>query len=337
MEGKKLEASVIKMRNIITYLLFAVASIGCSKEYTVGDSECHVKFDLNIPAMTSATSPNGALSSEGVIKSLEIFVIDNDRMWYSTQAYSISGTDGRLHTACTAVLPASATASTLILVANRSNYADRYPPAGSSLSVLKAAMLNDYPTTDIPMCGEAVAPGIAENVTIEVNMLCALACVDVRLDEHVSNFVMNEMYACHVADKFRIVPNAGNIINTYAAPVAIAPTAAGTAAYTVKCGPVAITGAASSGQLFIPESAGTSVPERQPSATCIVVGGIYNSRQTYYRMDFDEAPHRFGQVLRNCRYDFLITKVNSNGWTTPDEAANNEATGLTVALLTRSE
>lgn len=73
------------------------------------------------------------------------------------------------------------------------------------------------------------------------------------------------------------------------------------------------------------------------NATCIVVGGQYKSKQTYYRLDFIEKEangtfKRYIDLLRNHRYTFNVTDVTDNGYDTADEAFYGKKVGITVDI-----
>lgn len=73
------------------------------------------------------------------------------------------------------------------------------------------------------------------------------------------------------------------------------------------------------------------------NATCIVIGGLYNSTQTYYRLDFidketDGSFKGYRDLLRNHRYTLNITNVTDDGYDSPDEAFFGKKIGITVDI-----
>ncbi len=83
--------------------------------------------------------------------------------------------------------------------------------------------------------------------------------------------------------------------------------------------------------IFLPESEERKGDAVTTEATCLIVGGIYqgsgyetNTNISYYRIDFkskDENDNEItGQILRNHKYNIVITDVNGPGTTHPEEA-----------------
>lgn len=73
------------------------------------------------------------------------------------------------------------------------------------------------------------------------------------------------------------------------------------------------------------------------NATCVVIGGLYKSNQTYYRIDFiekeaDASFKGYRDLLRNHRYTLNITNVTDNGYDTPDEAFFGKKAGISVDI-----
>ncbi|MDR1859543.1 MAG: hypothetical protein LBR06_01300 [Bacteroidales bacterium] len=320
------------MKKLLYILLLGVFAASCSKEIPVGEEDNRrITLLINIPSEKTVSTRSGDMSDECVVNSLDIFVMANGVLQYYTQATDISAPDANLKTTCTAWLRKSATQQQLIVVANRTNHDTYYPMKGTTIEALKANLCLSYPGAGIPMYGEALVADIAADDALEINMLRALSRIDVHLQAGVNNFVMNELYAYRAANKYRII--ADNVSNIYTAPVATQPTLEPSTTFNVEVGPVTTAATTSTNQLYLPESAGVTAPAQQLSnATCIVVGGLYNGQQNYYRLDFEVGSYPFGQILRNFRYDFVISSVASHGWTTPEEAASNKASGLTVTV-----
>lgn len=89
---------------------------------------------------------------------------------------------------------------------------------------------------------------------------------------------------------------------------------------------------------YLAESAAAATPDAAvTAATCIVIGGKFGGStvDTYYRIDFENnvgGVLKVGEILRNHSYRFTIQSVSAPGWSTPEEAANNRPTGLTVQV-----
>jgi len=76
--------------------------------------------------------------------------------------------------------------------------------------------------------------------------------------------------------------------------------------------------------------------DKSSEATCIVVGGIYDTDTdpTYYRLDFFQADGiTYKDVLRNHHYRINIVKVEGRGYDTPDEAFNSKSINMKFEVI----
>ena len=162
-------------------------------------------------------------------------------------------------------------------------------------------------------------------------MLRSVARVDVTMSAAVTNFRLLTIQAFRANNKIRIIPD--NLTDPDNPIVSVPSIATGTFG-NINTPKLAVTGNESKSKLYLPEVVAPDESSRINSATCIVVGGFYNGDNdtTYYRIDFCSAEHPFGQILRNHRYLFNLTGVSSKGWDTPEQAANNLSSNITVEV-----
>jgi len=189
----------------------------------------------------------------------------------------------------------------------------------------------------LPMYGEYVLPDGLNydniNQITGVNMLRAVARVDVQMDEAVDNFELQSAQIFRVPYQMALVP--GGTVD-YAAPLVTQPTVPYTDQDAITMNPVTATDGTISSQLYIPEAQAVPVERYKDEALCLVIGGRFTadgaSGQTnYYRIDF-RSGDLIGQVLRNHRYAFSIQGVERSNWTTAVEAARNASENITTLL-----
>lgn len=232
----------------------------------------------------------------------------------------------------------------IYLVANYSNAFVNYNPIyGDSEETVKTSIRRSFTSdgmlTDLPMYGELSLSGLdAATVNhFDVTVLRAIARVDVKtqLTSDSPAFALREVYVYRANDEIQIIPDAvsaGSHIRVSSPSVPSGSTSL--ASPVVKTSSISTD---SIGGLYVPESvAPEKAGDARLSATTVVVGGIFGSSTdvSYYRVDFNSgvAGHPLGQILRNYLYMFTIKKVSDAGYTSPDEAAANLASSMTVEV-----
>lgn len=230
------------------------------------------------------------------------------------------------------------------LIANYSDALDSYTPAsGDDIATVKSSLIltftSDGISTALPMYGEISVSDLEASTTniFDVTVLRALARVDVSTnlsaDSHA--FSLREVYIYRASDKIQIIPNA---VSTNGTIHVTAPSIPDGNSFLPE--PILKSSAVptdSIGGIYIPESVKHADETNiRFSATTIVVGGIFgnDTNISYYRIDFNSgvAGSPCGQVLRNHMYTFSIKKVSATGLSTPDEAATNLASSMTVEV-----
>jgi hypothetical protein len=201
------------------------------------------------------------------------------------------------------------------------------------------------------MWGETTLPSLMpfDNTAINIEVMRAAARADIskRLNAGSRPFTVSSVAIYHANNRIQVMPNPSALdpgdpnrvvtasIPTYAEPMTTP------VVFSVTDNNVDQTYA---GAIYVPESLPAATAADRVDATCLVVGGAYTyadgtSKTLYYRVDFNSgAPgHPFGQVLRNTRYNFVITSVTAPGKETPDEAASSTDTSMTVAVTNWDE
>lgn len=232
----------------------------------------------------------------------------------------------------------------IYLVANYSDaFASYNPIYGDSEKTVKTSIRRSFTSdgmfTDLPMYGELSLSGLdaATINNFDVTVLRAIARVDVKtqLTSDSPAFALREVYVYRANDLIQIIPDAVSAGSHIRVSSPSVPSGS-----TTLASPVVKTSSISTdsiGGLYVPESvAPEKAGDARLSATTVVVGGIFGSSTdvSYYRVDFNSgvAGHPLGQILRNYLYTFTIKKVSDAGYTSPDEAAANLASSMTVEV-----
>lgn len=335
--------------------LLACCVVGCTDEDVFNQSQESDSAILVLNIKTPATSvPRPATRTlqtveETTITTIKVLVFSdanrdgNYRYTYMAEGSQLESQQDQT-SRFQAVLRSSTVPLKFYLVANYSDVFAAYTPdPGTDESTVKASLnmsySSDAPLVNLPMFGEVSVASLDATTTniFDVTVLRAIARVDVKTDLTSDSpaFALREVYIYRANDQIRIVPDAINNNGTMRVTSPTIPDGSSILSDPVK--KTSTVGTDSIGGLYIPES---KSPETEGdirlSATTVVVGGMFGSDTavTYYRVDFNSGAtgHPLGQVLRNYLYTFLVKKVNSPGFSTPEEASVNLASSMLVEV-----
>ncbi len=194
----------------------------------------------------------------------------------------------------------------------------------------------------IPMWGETATTMKITDATTRISgvtLLRSLVSIDVAiLGSTVQNkFKLNEVYLYNRKTRGRIVPIHSHFdANDIKVTAASIPTDNSSDPLTIWDG-LRYTTSDPTGlrkTIYTYEAPGVTKDD-DLNATCVVIGGLYNSTQTYYRLDFidkenDGSFKGYRDLLRNHRYTFNVTDVTEDGYATADEAFFGKKVGITV-------
>jgi hypothetical protein len=199
----------------------------------------------------------------------------------------------------------------------------------------------------LPMWGETSTTVTQNTTQLSVSVLRMLAKIDVQLAPAnltalKSVFKLRSASLYNTNTNGRIAPNSANVQQS---GDSVWVTAASLPATPVNyLGPVVYrdftapgtVDVAMKGAIYLFETkAPVSTDSLSPlSATCVVVGGLYNTdtAESYYRVDFLNNGN-FQDILRNHQYLVNITSVTGRGYQTPDEAYRNKAVNMGVTII----
>lgn len=335
--------------------LIILCFTGCSDDDVLNQSteseDAVLVLNIKTPTSSIPTPDTRSLQTpdETVITKVKILVF-SDAKGDGTYLYNYMADGTQLvnnqdqTTRFKVLLKSSTVPLKFFLIANYSDALDSYTPAsGDDIATVKSSLLltftSDGISTALPMYGEISVSDLEASTTniFDVTVLRALARVDVSTnlsaDSHA--FSLREVYIYRASDKIQIIPNA---VSTNGTIHVTAPSIPDGNSFLPE--PILKSSAVptdSIGGIYIPESVKHADETNiRFSATTIVVGGIFgnDTNISYYRIDFNSgvAGSPCGQVLRNHMYTFSIKKVSATGLSTPDEAATNLASSMTVEV-----
>lgn len=320
------------------------------------------------PAANEQNIPTKGLSDaqEKAINTLYILAFQPDdsgdyRLKYNATGKPGDGGDGQFSFILRRSL-SGAPDTKLLLIANLNPYplvntGMIYSDVQTALTSVELGTAPAFADTGIPMFGFAGnSPDTPLEITgnmqpLSASLLRAIARVDVGVGTYNEtngewnkgsvNFDLTEIYVFKPQNRYSLLPLANNL--EYAAggaPSVTAPSPAGAAATD---GRFTYTGTAITNstfcksEIYIPEIAfngGTVFDENHENRTALVIGGIYNGRTYYYRIDFTTLSGNvegtaLTDVLRNYIYRYSITNVSLPGYTAPEDAYRGKPVDLT--------
>lgn len=281
--------------------------------------------------------------------------------YYATGRSENGGTAGQQFSFSLRRSVSGAADTKLLLVANYNPYP--MVNTGMTCDQAQAALSRElsaapaFADTGIPMFGfagnsSATPLKITENMSpLSANLLRAVARVDVGVGTYKEetgewnkgdvNFVLTEIHVFKPQNKYTLIPILNNL--KYVAngiPSVTAPSPDGSPGSNWVYSTDAITndgtGSYCKAQIYIPEVAlkgGTVYDPQHEDRTALVIGGTYNGKTNYYRIDFTTEKYNtkgipLHDVLRNHIYRYSITNVSQSGYTTPQAAYAGQPIGL---------
>lgn len=332
----------------VLLFLICLGTASCVKEesFSVPEhtpSDALIKLTVHTPsvAIPEVITTRSQTENEARIQEITVMVFQNDKFQYQADGSITSSTI--TSTTFDVVLKSSSSPLTLYLLANSNEVLSNSGILkDDSKEVVKDKLKQSFTNTGIaspfPMFGEHELSSFSTNTNNDISgikMLRSIARADVLVSDAVTNFELVSIQLFRANNKMQLIPD----VMTNASVTS--PSIPDDAQANVSTSPFTVTGNNSESQLYFPESVAPTENNRVSDATCIVIGGKYNgsSTTTYYRIDFNPGieGHPFGQILRNHKYIFNITKVELEGEITPENAANTESTGIVVEVQTWDE
>lgn len=359
---------LLKIKSAAATLCAVVLLCGCNNELrTRGDNGDGEEGELTTATLSVglATGEQTLVSKglsdeqEKTIHNLYILAFQPDAGDYKLKYYATgrsgSGSDGKF--TFTLRRSASGAADTkLLLIANQNPYplintGMTYGEVQAALTSAELAVGPAFADTGIPMFGFAgnnpeTPLEITEGMALNANLLRAVARVDVGVGTYDElsgdwnkgdvDFKLTEIYVFKPQNRYTLMPLVNNLKYINGIPSVTAPSPAGEQGndnfqYLIGSG-----SASSIAEIYIPEAAlkdGTVYDVNHDNRMALVVGGIYNTKTYYYRIDFTTVKINtqgaaLHDVLRNHIYRYSITGVSQPGYTTAAAAYSGKPVGL---------
>lgn len=319
---------------LLLFLLAVMAA--CSMGDDMPDPiEEGLEVMVTVTTNTSEPLTRAVITDDAAIHIFTALIFDqNNKLLYATEGVKRSGV-------FTFKLLSSGTALNIYFVANvQSSLVTGFTPGTAlstvkqQLSVLSSGVTN---ANGYPMAGMARLNNLPASFSNNLNVIMlrstASARIVVNASIPVSKFKLVSVAVYRANDRVQVIPAADPA--NWNSPKVTEASPAG--AKTNGVFSVDNTSTNSIDGIMVPEASPVTEANLQVrTPTVLVVGGVYNNsgKTTYYRVDFNsELPgHPFGQVLRNYKYTLNINNVDSEGWDTPGNAADNAASGTSVTI-----
>lgn len=327
--SKVFEAITKKMLLLIFVVPAIVAFISCEK------SDVNEPNLLKIQFWAKSTKLNATESQISEIEALVFVKNGTDYVYtYSYSASSLANIGNNTVSFRVDIVADARPAKVYIVTNSKNAIASSDLQFGDNELTVKQKLKYEYPTqgitTNFPMWGEYDFPsGLSADMgssVINLSVLPAIARVDVGTNLNPDFFNITSVQGYRVNNAIQIIPTSytGNL-------VIIAPSVPANSV-GINTNVIAVEGNLLQQKMYLPESITRSAADLLSKGTCLIVGGKYknSTKDTYYRLDFEPpvANYPTGQILRNHLYTFQIDTVYSQGWETPDEAANNATTNI---------
>lgn len=346
------------MKRIIIYIIMLVAIAACTNEEgpdilaPVPPEDTELLIRINFPGDDNGFTKSLSEDEEKKIDNLRVFVFtsggtDNqleDKFAYEIDTLSLSDVSGNNQTiTITArkmgqkqrfVLVANLPGGLILTPSEGSTMGDIFTSLAFSASPWRTLSTNGYPA--FPMWGQMkdfvlISTKESPSNPIEVNMFRAMARINVGVDmdnlfpQLITDFKIEEVYVCNTADFGYLTPH-----DNYMKGAGIDETIINEPKpYTSKY-PEQTYSVPDKRQLlntiYIPES-------DISSPTFIVIRATWKGKTNcFYRIDFAQNGNLV-PVLRNHAYKINITKVNTTGYSSLDEAKDAPPSGLDNNLI----
>lgn len=191
---------------------------------------------------------------------------------------------------------------------------------------------------NLPMWGVKSGLSVTENTISHwtgINLLRAVAGVDIYLDQAVNNFTFLDAYLYFVPDIGLLAPSEAS----YNGGGEVSPESAPGMRTSLTLGPVQSTDrkVAHTFYLYDNDTDESTFVGEGPGIrryTRVVVGGIYNGQTYYYPIDFlvdnPDGSVSYDKITRNSKYLFQIMEVTGPGYPTPEMASKEPPVHMTT-------
>lgn len=318
-------------------------------------SEYEVHFTIRFSEHSSATRALNE-TDENEVKEIQVLAFEPDKGNFSYMSYAKkigtpSGTDEEKY-----VTKLRSGNYDLMLLVNANEYIDASFPdkiaKGTSrttvITSLQMMLTDKWVTTSgttyrpIPMWGMKENVSVSKSTDLSgensFDVTRALAKINVLVDleeGHVGTFELTSVMYYNRRTKGQLIPNNWDATATYVQEPSLV-TGDEAAKTALRYDGNEITENKNCiNEIYVLEAPRGSRDDH-PAYPCLVIGGKYNDTSGYYRIDFayrEGETDTYTPILRNHTYSVIITKVDGEGFTDPDDAYNSLPVNVTADII----
>jgi len=361
---------LLKIKSAAATLCAIALLCGCSNEIRIGDDNgdgeekglATVTLSVGLAAGEHTLASKGLTNEqENAIHNLYILAFQpgetgDYRLKYYATGRSGSGGNGSFSFILRRSVSGAADTK-LLLVANQNPYplintGMTYEGVQAALTSWELAAAPAFADTGIPMFGFAgnspdTPLKITEGMQLSANLLRAVARVDVGVgtyneqtgvwDKGGVNFDLKEIHVFKPQNRFSLLPLIDNLEYASDIPSVTAPSPAGALGSDFTYLETVITSNTyCKAEIYLPEvtfNGGKVYDVNHKNRMALVIGGTYQGKLNYYRIDFTTSPTNvegtlLQDVLRNHIYRYSITNVSQSGYATAEAAYGGTPVGL---------
>ncbi|GBU07268.1 hypothetical protein AwDysgo_05990 [Bacteroidales bacterium] len=337
--SKSCVIKILSSLSIISIVLFS-----CVEEnFSENTEDINTEYvDVQVGAQTAKSKPpktslnqiklkKTQIVDENLIEEVQAIIFEDGAYAYTLVAKNIQSIGE--NTSFTLKLRSSSKKIDLHIIANFSDALSNLElNVGDSETAIKARLIQVFSIGNNPdllgmWASYSMPQGLSANAVNDIQGIKFLrfaARVDINL-ENIFNFQFESVQVFRMSNSSQIIPNNASEVPAVSEP-------------SVPIGASKINGfslelfSEKTISLYIPESVAPAEAEQTTDAVCIIIGGRYQGSfaTTFYRIDFNPGiqGHPFGQVLRNHKYIFNVSKISESGKASPEEAANSPSSAI---------
>lgn len=355
------------LKGILPFMLLPFLSACADDEHLPapkpsGD-DALVTIAIQVPGGTAPATRALSVKDENAVETIEVLVFEKGGNYkytaYSTDIENVGGNHAEKKFTVKLI---KGEWDLVVLANSRAMLKDAFPNGISegetraNIANAVVAEMNDKWGTDseatsgyrdIPMWGDRAGVKVEGNLVLEgdkgVKLARMLARVDVSLSiEAQDNFELEEIYLYNYNTQGTLIPLSGWSESESIAKAPNVPagsTLLTDSPFLFDKGEITEEGIASRGEIYLFESEEGDVDNLDKN-TCLVLGGIYDGKTNYYRVDFANnvgEKIEYLPILRNHRYLVEVQYVTGPGFETPKEAFDSRPVNIEVGVLPWNE
>lgn len=347
--------------NISFFILLALTLLGCAEESWYDDTSdgnkdttARLTFNITLPNKDMG-NPLVRAGEDNSIENIYIlgFRIDNENESLEYFDFLTSVNTSGEHTGnnkkqIKIMVNQAEYKQRFVVIANCAEFLSSLNPRGQLKEDVLHALLyknerNEWDNT-LPMWGESESRIINnQEISLEVTLTRIVAGIDITVAESLrDSFLLKEVYLYNAKTRGHIVPDADHwdaenekVIQP-TVPLDIDPendplTKGTPCVYEIK----KPDDGTLSGAIYTFEAKAVSENLLQ-DATALVIGGEYDGKMCYYRLDLtgknENGETFYRDILRNHKYSIQITSIAGEGRPDPDEAFRNVSVELEATV-----